>query len=56
MLHKLSAFGCRQTKVDRFDEVLIVFEVTAQYLLREFIGFQSSLCGDLGQLRFFLGL
>jgi hypothetical protein len=55
MLHKFSAFSGRQSRVDRGDETVIVFAVTAQYLLREFVGFQSSLRSDLRQLRFFSG-
>ena len=56
MLHKFSAVGSRRAKIDCLDEAGIIFQVSAQDLLRQFVGFQTSLSGNLGQLGFLFGL
>ena len=56
MLYKLSTVGSGQTYVHGLDEMLIIFEVTAQYLLCKFVSLQSALRRDLRQLRFLVGL
>lgn len=56
MFHKLAAIGGGQTKIYRFDEAFVVFQISAENLFGQFVGFQASLGGDLCQLGFLFGL
>src|SRR5258706_6205798 len=56
MLHKLAAISGGNTDIYRFDEAFVIFQVSAEDLLCQFVRLQSSLGGDLCQLSFLLGL
>jgi len=56
VLHKLATVGGGQTKIDRFDEAYVIFQISAEDLFRQFIGLQASLSGDLSQSGFLFGL
>ena len=56
MLYELSPVGSGQPYVHSLDEMLIVFQIPAQYFLCEFVDLQSALCRDLRQLSFLVGL
>jgi len=56
VFHEVSARSSRDAKIDRLDEVFIVFQITTQNLQREFVPVQPSLGSDLRQLRLFFGL
>jgi hypothetical protein len=56
VLHKLPTISGRQANIHRLDEADVVLQISAQDLLRQFVGFQASLGRDLGKLRFLFGL
>jgi hypothetical protein len=56
VLHKLPTISGRQANIHRLDEADVVLQISAQNLLRQFVGFQASLGRDLGKLRFLFGL
>jgi hypothetical protein len=56
VLHKLPTISGRQANIHRLHEADVVLQISAQDLLRQFVGFQASLGRDLGKLRFLFGL
>ncbi len=56
VLHKLPTISGRQANIHRLDEADVVLQISAQDLLRQFVGFQASLGRDMGKLRFLFGL
>ena len=53
VIYEVSTLGRSQSKIDRLDEALVIFQVVAQDLLREFVRFQAFLGSDLRQSRLF---
>ena len=56
MLHKLTAISGGDTDIHSFNEAFVILQISAEDLLRQFVGFQASLGSDLCQLGFLLGL
>ena len=56
VLNKIAAIGSRQSQIDSLNKTAVVLKVTAQDLLRQFVGLQPQLRRDLRELLFLCGL
>ena len=48
MLYEVSTLCCGQSNIDGLNKTSVIFQVMAQYLLREFVCLQPSLLSNLG--------
>jgi hypothetical protein len=56
VLHEVSALRGSQAEIDGFDKARVIFQIAADHLLRQFVGVEAPLTGDLRQPGFFFGL
>ena len=56
VLDEVSALRRSQAEVGGLDKARVIFQIAADDLLRQFVGVEALLSGDLGQSGFFVGL